>query len=98
MSSTSRTSTTTSSSSGRSASSSQNGEPIGRDIVTLTDYMAAAGCARTTRRADRQEERPERSNLVDNLQTINYDPKREFTLPWQSGRDGIGYDKKKTGA
>ena len=40
-SSTSRRSTTTSSSSGRSASSCSPSKPIGRDIVTLTDYMAA---------------------------------------------------------
>ena len=40
---------------------------------------------------------PNFSNLVDNLKTINYDPKREYTLPWQSGAIGIGYNPKKTG-
>jgi spermidine/putrescine transport system substrate-binding protein len=40
---------------------------------------------------------PNFTNLVDNLKTINYDPKREFTLPWQSGAIGIGYNPKKTG-
>ena len=40
---------------------------------------------------------PNFSNLVDNLKTINYDPKREYTLPWQSGATSIGYNIKKTG-
>ena len=40
---------------------------------------------------------PNITNLVDNLKTINYDPKREYTLPWQSGATSIGYNIKKTG-
>ena len=40
---------------------------------------------------------PNSANLVDNLKTINYDPKREYTLPWQSGATSIGYNIKKTG-
>ena len=40
---------------------------------------------------------PNFTNLVDNLKTINYDPKREYTLPWQSGATSIGYNIKKTG-
>ena len=50
------------------------------------------------RRADRQEQRPERvKNLVDNLASINYDPERKYSLPYQSGATGIGYNIKKTG-
>src|SRR2546430_6332411 len=40
---------------------------------------------------------PNAKNLVPELQSINYDPKRNFTLPWQSGAIGIGYDPRKTG-
>ena len=88
-SSTSRRSTTTSSSSGRSASSCRPSQPIGRDIVTLTDYMAAKLGPRRLRRADRQEERPEhRRTSSTTCKSINYDPKREYTLPWQSGAIG----------
>jgi spermidine/putrescine transport system substrate-binding protein len=36
-------------------------------------------------------------NLVDNLKSIPYDKKREFTVPWQSGAVGLGYNPKKTG-
>jgi spermidine/putrescine transport system substrate-binding protein len=40
---------------------------------------------------------PNASNLVENLKTINYDEDRTFTLPYQSGAIGIGYNIKKTG-
>jgi spermidine/putrescine transport system substrate-binding protein len=75
----------------------QNKQPIGRDIVTLTDYMAARWVRLGyTEKIDKKNV-PNFTNLVDNLKTINYDPKREYTLPWQSGAIGIGYNIKKTG-
>src|SRR5919197_759378 len=75
----------------------QQGKPIGRDIVVLTDYMAAKWVRdRYVEPIDKRNV-PNFSNLVDNLKSINYDPKREFTLPWQSGAIGLGYDPKKTG-
>jgi spermidine/putrescine transport system substrate-binding protein len=75
----------------------QQKQAIGRDIVTLTDYM----CSRWVRLGycepiDKKNV-PNATNLVDNLKTINYDPKREYTLPWQSGAIGLGYNVKKTG-
>jgi spermidine/putrescine transport system substrate-binding protein len=75
----------------------QSGTPIGRDIVTLTDYMAARWVRLGYVEPIDKKNVPNFANLVDNLKTINYDPKREFTLPWQSGATGIGYNIKKTG-
>jgi spermidine/putrescine transport system substrate-binding protein len=75
----------------------QSKQPIGRDIVTLTDYMAARWVRLGYCEPIDKKNVPNFSNLVDNLKTINYDPKREFTLPWQSGAIGIGYNPKKTG-
>jgi spermidine/putrescine transport system substrate-binding protein len=40
---------------------------------------------------------PNIKNLVDNLKSINYDPQRNYSLPWQSGAIGLGYNIKKTG-
>jgi spermidine/putrescine transport system substrate-binding protein len=37
------------------------------------------------------------ANLVDNLKSVPYDKKRDYTVPWQSGAVGIGYNPKKTG-
>ena len=75
----------------------QSKKPIGRDIVTLTDYMAARWVRLGYVEPIDKKNVPNFSNLVDNLKTINYDPKREYTLPWQSGATGIGYNIKKTG-
>jgi len=75
----------------------QSKRPIGRDIVTLTDYMAARWVRLNYVEPIDKKNVPNFSNLVDNLKTINYDPKREYTLPWQSGAIGIGYNVKKTG-
>src|SRR5215213_5293147 len=75
----------------------QSKKPIGRDIVTLTDYMAARWVRLNYTEPMDKKNIPNISNLVDNLKTINYDPKREYTLPWQSGAIGLGYNIKKTG-
>jgi spermidine/putrescine transport system substrate-binding protein len=75
----------------------QNKQPIGRDIVTLTDYMAARWVRLGYSEPIDKKNVPNFTNLNDNLKTINYDPKREYTLPWQSGATGIGYNIKKTG-
>ena len=76
----------------------QANQPIGRDIVTLTDYMAAKWVRdRFTAPIDKRNTPNVVRNLVDNLRSVPYDPKREYTVPWQSGAIGIGYNPKKTG-
>jgi spermidine/putrescine transport system substrate-binding protein len=72
--------------------------PIGRDIVTLTDYMASKWVRnRYVTPFDKKNTPNFVANLVDNLKNIPYDPKRQFTAPWQSGATGIGYNPKNTG-
>jgi spermidine/putrescine transport system substrate-binding protein len=76
----------------------QAGVPIGRDIVTLTDYMAA----RWVRNhyltpLDKANIPNVVRNLQPNLRRAPYDPKRNYTVPWQSGATGIGYNLKLTG-
>ncbi len=75
----------------------QQKQPIGRDIVVPTDYMAARWVRLGYAEPIDKKNVPNFTNLVDNLKTINYDPKREYTLPWQSGATGIGYNIKRTG-
>lgn len=73
------------------------GAPIGRDIVTLTDFMAAKWVRSGYVSPWDKKNVPNAKNLVDNLKTINYDPDRLFTLPFQSGAIGLGYDIRATG-
>jgi spermidine/putrescine transport system substrate-binding protein len=73
------------------------GQAIGRDIVVLTDYMASRWVRDGFVTAIDQSNVPNMANLVDNLKGIAWDPKRNFSLPWQSGAIGLGYDPRKTG-
>jgi spermidine/putrescine transport system substrate-binding protein len=76
----------------------QAGKPIGRDIVTLTDYMAARWVRDNfVTKIDKTNTPNFVQNLASNLRTISYDPGRDYTAPWQSGATGIGYNIKKTG-
>ena len=76
----------------------EQGEPIGRDIVALTDYMAARWVRLGyVEPIDKKNIPNVEQPASTTSQTINYDPDRTYTLPWQSGAIGIGYNIKKTG-
>src|SRR5215208_8054341 len=75
----------------------EQGQPIGRDIITPTDYLAARLVRLNYVEPIDKKNVPNAVNLVDNLRSINYDPERKFSLPWQSGAIGLGYNIKKTG-
>ena len=75
----------------------EQGVPIGRDIVVLTDYMASRWVRNAYAEPIDKNNVPNAKNIVDNLATINYDPERRFTLPYQSGAIGLGYNIKQTG-
>lgn len=72
-------------------------QSIKRDIVTLTDYMCSRWVRNNWVTAIDQDNVPNKKNMVDNLASIDWDPDRSFTMPWQSGAIGIGYNPKKTG-
>ena len=75
----------------------ESGQPIGRDIVVLTDYMAARWItAGYTEKLDKRN-LPNAKNLLPALQHPPFDRNRDYTMPWQSGMTGIGYDPRKTG-
>ena len=73
------------------------GNPIGRDITVLTDWMAARMVRLGYVEPLDNDAIPNKSNLVSALQSPGWDPNREFSLPWQSGLTGIGYDPERYG-
>lgn len=76
----------------------QAGESIDRDIVVLTDYMAIKWVRnRWLEPLDKDNLPNVVNNLVDHLRSVPYDKKREYTVPWQSGAIGLGYNPKNTG-
>ena len=75
----------------------QQGQSIGRDLVALTDWMAARWIRLGyTDQIDRKNV-PNAANLVDNLTNPSWDKGRNNSLPWQSGMTGIGFNPKLAG-
>jgi spermidine/putrescine transport system substrate-binding protein len=73
------------------------GQDIGRDIVVLTDWMAARMIRLGYLQKKDKSAIPNEKNLVANLQSPAWDPEREFSMPWQSGMTGIAYNKREIG-
>jgi len=70
----------------------------GRDLHVVTDWM----CARMKRlgyaqRFDKSAMPNAVKNIEDAVASPDFDPKREFSMPWQSGQVGLIYRKDKTG-
>ncbi|MGH3001665.1 MAG: polyamine ABC transporter substrate-binding protein [Gaiellaceae bacterium] len=75
------------------------GQSIGRDLIVLTDSSGLPGKMIELGWLEKLD----KSALpnIKNLQPVqahpNWDPNREYSLPWQSGMTGIGYDPKLVG-
>ncbi len=67
-----------------------------RDMFMLTDWMAARMIQMGWIQPLDADKMPNlRNNLIDALAHVDFDPKREFSAPWQSGLTGIAYNKKR---
>jgi spermidine/putrescine transport system substrate-binding protein len=72
-----------------------NGQDIGYDIVTLTDWMAARLIRLGyTQELDRSRI-PNADNILANLADVDFDPGRAHSLTWQSGFGGLAWAKDK---
>jgi len=69
------------------------GNDIGYDIVTPTDWMTARwirlGYAQKLDAANI----PNKSNILDTLANVSFDEGRNYSLTWQSGFGGFGWNK-----
>ena len=74
-------------------------QSIGRDLIVMTDSsgfpqrMIKLGWLE---KLDKQSI-PNMKNLLDVQKHPSWDPNRDYSLPWQSGMTGIGYDPDKVG-
>ena len=75
------------------------GQGIGRDIVVLTDSSGLPARMIQLGWVEKLDKAaiPNMKNLLPVQQHPNWDTNRDYSLPWQSGMTGIGYDPKKTG-
>ena len=71
----------------------EQGQPIDRDIVTLTDWMAALWIQSGFVQKLDKAQIPNFSNMLPKYLDVSFDPGREYSMPWQSGFGGLGYNK-----
>ena len=72
------------------------GQSGGRDIHVVTDWMAARMMRLGyVQKFDKSAMPNVDKNMIERLKTPPFDPKREFSAPWQSGFTGIVYRKDK---
>ncbi|HEX6701860.1 MAG TPA: spermidine/putrescine ABC transporter substrate-binding protein [Gaiellaceae bacterium] len=72
---------------------------IGRDIIVLTDSSGLPARMIQLGWLEKLDKSaiPNMKNLLAVQQHPNWDENRDYSLPWQSGMTGIGYDPNKTG-
>jgi spermidine/putrescine transport system substrate-binding protein len=75
------------------------GQSVNRDIVVMTD---SSGLPQRMLKLGWLEKLykpalPNIKNLIPAQQHPDWDPNRDYSLPWQSGMTGIGYDPNKVG-
>jgi spermidine/putrescine transport system substrate-binding protein len=69
----------------------------GRDVWCATDWMVARLIRLNWVQKLDKANIPNAANLVDSLRNVSFDPGRVYSIPWQSGFTGIGYNPKSTG-
>ena len=77
---------------------SQN-QSVGRDLIVLTDSSGLPGRMIELGWLEKLDKAaiPNIKNLQPVQQHPSWDPNRDYSLPWQSGMTGIGYDPKLVG-
>jgi spermidine/putrescine transport system substrate-binding protein len=73
----------------------RQGQDIGKDVIVLTDWMAARLVRQGLVQKFDDAAMPNKKNILPALAIVSFDPGRQFTLTWQSGYAGIAYNKKK---
>jgi spermidine/putrescine transport system substrate-binding protein len=74
------------------------GQSIDRDLFTLTDWMAARIIREQLCQPLELAQMPNVvSNLLAPLKEVPFDPGRNYSVTWQSGFAGIGYNLEKVG-
>jgi spermidine/putrescine transport system substrate-binding protein len=75
------------------------GQSIGRDLIVLTDSSGLPQRMIELGWLEKLDKSalPNIKNLIPAQQHPDWDANRDYSLPWQSGMTGIGYDPKKVG-
>ena len=72
----------------------RQGQDIGKDVIVFTDWMAARVVkAGWVQKLDLAKTIPNAKNILPSLKNVDYDPGRNYSLTWQSGYTGLGWNK-----
>jgi spermidine/putrescine transport system substrate-binding protein len=75
-----------------------NGSSGGRDLIVLTDWMAGKVIRLGYIQKLNKSALPNvQANLTDVLRHPDFDPNRDYSVPWQSGQTGLIYRQDKVG-
>ena len=75
----------------------QDCKSTGRDVFVLTDWMAARMVdLGWLQKLDHSKMPNVDANLIDSLKSPDWDPHRDYSVPWQSGMTGICYNSELT--
>src|SRR4051812_43116813 len=72
------------------------GQDTGRDVWCSTDWLVARLIRLGWVQELNRDNIPNADNVQDNLSNVEFDPGRKYSLPWQSGFTGIGYNPEAT--
>jgi spermidine/putrescine transport system substrate-binding protein len=73
------------------------GQDTGRDIWCSTDWMVSRMLRQGYLQKINLANFPNHANIEDSLITVEFDPGRLYSVPWQSGFAGIAYNPRATG-
>ena len=68
------------------------GEGVDRDIIVMTDWMAARLIRLGYVNELNTEAIPNAKYLIPSLKSPSFDPERQYSMPWQSGFTSIAYN------
>ncbi|MCW3814668.1 spermidine/putrescine ABC transporter substrate-binding protein [Micromonospora sp. DR5-3] len=72
-------------------------QPTGRDLMVLTDWMAARMIRLGwIQKLDKAKLPNVEANLLPSLRNVTFDADRQLSVPWQSGLSGLAYNAKVT--
>ncbi|MCU0296674.1 MAG: spermidine/putrescine ABC transporter substrate-binding protein [Candidatus Nanopelagicales bacterium] len=80
---------------GKVAPQLANGQNIGYDIVTPTDWLVAEWIRKGYCAPIDDTTVPNKVNILPRLDDVSFDPGREYSLTWQSGFGGLAWNKER---
>jgi len=80
---------------GKVAPQLANGQNIGYDLVTPTDWLVAEWISKGYVAEIDAANVPNKENILPNLNEVTFDPGRKYSLTWQSGFGGLVWNKER---